>query len=48
MERRLLRIFRLAIVMGVLAWVVATDDLAAQARAFIDDTIWSWSQSFER
>jgi hypothetical protein len=48
MERWLLRIFRLVIVTGVLGWVVATSDLAAQASAFVDDTLWSWSQSFER
>jgi len=48
MERFILRMFRLAIVMGVLAWAIETGDLSGQARAFVDDAVGSWSQSFER
>ncbi len=48
MEQFILRVFRLAIVMGVLAWAIETGDLSEQARAFVDDAMGSWSQSFER
>jgi hypothetical protein len=48
MERFTLRVFRLAIVMGVLAWAIETGNLSEQARAFVDDAVGSWSQSFQR
>ena len=48
MERWLLRVFRLAIVIGVLAWAIETGDLSDQARAFVDGAFGSWSQSIGR
>ena len=48
MERFILRMFRLAIVMGVLAWAIETGNLSEQARAFVDDAVGSWGQSFQR
>jgi hypothetical protein len=48
MGRRVLRAFRLAIVIGMLAWAIETGDLSGQARAFVDDAFGSWSQSFVR
>jgi hypothetical protein len=48
MERWLLRMFRLAIVIGALAWAIGAGDLSDQARAFVDDAFGTWSQSIGR
>jgi hypothetical protein len=48
MKRWLLRLFRLAVVTGMLAWAIGTDDLSLQARAFVDDTLAGWGQSIDR
>jgi hypothetical protein len=48
MESWLLRMFRLAIVVGALAWAIETGDLADQARGFVDDALGSWSHSIMR
>lgn len=45
MERWLLRMFRLAIVIGALAWAIEAGDLSGQARGFVDDALGGWSQS---
>jgi len=39
--RWLLRVFRLVIITGALAWSVGTDELSMQARAFVDDALGS-------
>jgi len=48
MERWLLRLFRLVLVIGALAWAIETGDLAGQARAFVDDALGNWSHSIMR
>jgi hypothetical protein len=48
MERWLLRMFRMAIVIGALAWAIGAGDLSDQARGFVDDALGSWSQSSGR
>ncbi len=48
MERWLLRMFRMAIVIGALAWAIGAGDLSDQARGFVDDALASWSQSSVR
>jgi hypothetical protein len=48
MERWLLRIFRMAIVIGALAWAIGAGDLSDQARGFVEDAFGSWHQSSGR
>ena len=45
MEHWLLRMFRMAIVIGALAWAIGAGDLSDQARGFVDDALGSWSQT---
>jgi hypothetical protein len=44
-ERWLLRMLRMAIVIGALAWAIGAGDLSDQARGFVDDALANWSQS---
>jgi hypothetical protein len=48
MERLLLRMFRLAIVVGALLWVVEAGDLSQQAQGFVETQLAGWSRSIER
>jgi hypothetical protein len=48
MERWVLRMFRMAIVIGALAWAIGAGDLSDQARGFVDNTLGSWIQSSGR
>jgi hypothetical protein len=48
MERWALRMFRMAIVIGALAWAIGAGDLSHQARGFVDEALGSWSQSIVR
>jgi hypothetical protein len=48
MERWALRMFRMAIVIGVLAWAIGAGNLSDQARGFVDDALGSWIQSSGR
>jgi hypothetical protein len=48
MERWVLRMFRMAIVIGALAWAIGAGNLSDQARGFVDNTLGSWIQSSAR
>jgi hypothetical protein len=48
MDRWALRMFRMAIVIGALAWAIGAGNLSDQARGFVDDALGSWSQSSGR
>jgi hypothetical protein len=48
MERCVLRMFRMAIVVGALAWAIGAGDLSDQARGFVDNALGSWIQSSGR
>ncbi len=48
MERWVLRVFRMAIVIGALAWAIGAGGLSDQARGFVNDALASWSQSSGR
>ncbi len=48
MTHWLLRMFRLAVVIGVLAWAVETGDLSEQARGFVETAFGTWTQSIGR
>jgi hypothetical protein len=48
MERLLLRMFRLAIVVGALVWVVEAGDLSRQAQGFVETVFGAWGQSGDR
>ena len=45
MERWVLRMFRMALVIGALAWAIGAGDLSDQARGFVDGALGSWSLS---
>jgi hypothetical protein len=47
-ESLVLRIFRLTIVIGVLAWAIMAGDLSQRARGFVATALGSWDQSIER
>ena len=46
--RVILRLFRLAVVIALLAWAVKTLDLSRAAGNFVETALASWSQSFDR
>jgi hypothetical protein len=48
MEWWVLRMFRMAIVLGALAWAIGAGNLSDQARGFVDDALGSWIQSSGR
>jgi hypothetical protein len=48
MERWLLRMFRMAIVIGALAWAIGVGNLSDHARGFVDSALGSWIQSSGR
>ncbi len=48
MERLLLRMFRLALVIAALVWVVEAGNLSRQARGFVETQLAGWGRSIER
>jgi hypothetical protein len=48
MERLVLRLFRLAIVIGLLTWAVESGDLSQRARAFVETAVANVGHSIER
>jgi len=48
MGRLLLRLFRVAILIGALAWAIEAGDLSQQARGFVESQLAGWSQAVDR